>query len=316
MAIEKTLTHVPTHLIAKNPENPRLIFREEDLDVLMRSIEQVGIQVPLSVYQIKSGKYYLIDGERRWRCATKLGLKLVPVIVEPEPTPLNNILMMFNIHNVRVQWDLMALAQKVERVKELFLKENKKVLSKKELADLTGLTTATLSRCEELNLLPKKYQKIIWQELEKPRGEQKYTEDLFLEIKKSIKTIKNYVPEVAAKYKENKLIDIFYNKYKSTIVSNRVEFRNISKIARGEKVGIAREIVVNNLNEFIENPSMSISTIYNRSVADAYSERNLEKRISDVIEELNSIDIDDIDADLIPMLRNLKKTIDSILENR
>lgn len=317
MSKEKKLSLLSPSLLSKNPENPRLIFREEDMDVLMRSISQVGIQVPLSIYQKgKQKKYILIDGERRWRCALKLGLKTVPVIFEPEPSPLNNLLMMFNIHNVRVQWDLMALAVKVSKVKDLFWKENRKLLTKNELADLTGVSTSTITRCEELLSLPKKYQNIIWKELEKPKGEQKYTEDLFIEIKKSIKAIENYIPEIIEDYSTNNLLDIFFKKYESNIVINRVEFRNISKIARGEKVGISKEKVVEAINDFIKNPQESISKVFENSVADAYLERSYEKKIVDVIKVLKELDQDLIEEDVINLLIDLKNLIDTILKNR
>src|SRR5688572_90604 len=90
--------------IRPNPENPRLIFRKEDMDALESSIKEQGILVPLTVYEARRG-LFILDGERRWRCALKLGLKHIPVIVQPEPTRMQNIMMMFAIHNARKDWD-------------------------------------------------------------------------------------------------------------------------------------------------------------------------------------------------------------------
>ena len=317
MAGEKKLAQLSPDKLSKNPENPRLIFREEDMDVLMRSIDQVGIQVPLSVYQKgNKEKYVLIDGDRRWRCALKLGLPKVPVIIEPEPTPLENLLMMFNIHNVRVQWDLMALAVKIDKVRSLFLKEQKRALTKTELADLTGVSTATITRCEELLSLPQKYIDIIWKELEKPKSEQKYTEDLFIEIKKSIRAIENYLPEIIEDYSPRKLLDIFFKKYESNVVSNRVEFRNISRVARGERVGVSKNKVLPILKKFIEIPEFTIQETYENSVADAYLERNYEKKISDVILALSEIDPQMLDEQTTSLLIELRNLIDRLLKQR
>src|SRR4051794_1824555 len=109
------LQEISPDIIRSNPDNPRLIFREDEMSQLLESIRQVGIRVPLSVYP--DGRHYtLIDGERRWRCARKLNLKTVPVIAQPKPAKLENILMMFNIHNVRVDWDLMPMALKLHEV--------------------------------------------------------------------------------------------------------------------------------------------------------------------------------------------------------
>ena len=83
-------------LIERNPENPRLIFRQDEMDNLMLSIDRHGIQVPLTVYR-DDDVYRLIDGERRWRCAKKLNLRTVPVLVQEMPTELENLLLMYNV---------------------------------------------------------------------------------------------------------------------------------------------------------------------------------------------------------------------------
>jgi ParB family chromosome partitioning protein len=116
------LREISPDKIHPNPDNPRLVFREDELRQLMDSIKEVGIRVPVSLYEDGS-KFVLLDGERRWRCAKRLNLKLVPAIVQPKPSRLENILMMFNIHNVRVAWDPMPMALKLKLVQELLEKE-------------------------------------------------------------------------------------------------------------------------------------------------------------------------------------------------
>jgi ParB-like chromosome segregation protein Spo0J len=46
----KKLTEIDPDLVDKNPVNPRLIFREAEMNQLLDSIREVGIQVPLSVF--------------------------------------------------------------------------------------------------------------------------------------------------------------------------------------------------------------------------------------------------------------------------
>src|ERR1700757_2600353 len=92
------LQEISPDQIRANPDNPRLIFREEEMTQLMESIREVGIKVPVSVFP-KAQHFVLIDGERRWRCAKRLNLEAVPAIVQEQPSPLENLLMMFNIHN-------------------------------------------------------------------------------------------------------------------------------------------------------------------------------------------------------------------------
>ncbi len=312
MVKQKNLLYVDPDIIHKNPDNPRIIFREDELDALMRSISQVGIQVPLSVYK-KDNKYILIDGERRWRSSIKLGLSELPVIVEPEPTPLNNLLMMFNIHNVRVHWDLIATAFKIEKVRTIIKSEQGIDLSKKQLADLTGVSTSTIVSCDALLSLPEKYLEIIWKELEKPKGEQKYTEDLFIEIKKSIKTVENYLPEIVEYYTPEKILDVFFEKYHQGIENNRVRFRDISKIARGELVGIPLDRVRNTIAKYIDDLNYTIEEAYQDSVAEAYSERSAERKVQDLISILQRVDMINEGDEMKSRLLELQLLINALL---
>src|SRR5690348_16670005 len=104
MAVAESIRLVDPLAVRPNPENPRLIFRSQELDELAASIKAQGILVPLTVYEDAKG-LVILDGERRWRCASKLGLTQVPVIVQPEPTRLQNLMMMFAIHHQRQEWD-------------------------------------------------------------------------------------------------------------------------------------------------------------------------------------------------------------------
>ena len=162
VARAEILENIPPQKILSNPDNPRIIFREKELMELLTSIENVGIQVPVTLYK-HGAKYTLVDGERRWRCAKKLNLKTMPAIILPKPSPLNNLLMMFNIHNVRVDWDIMPMAYKLEEIKELLIGKNKPHRPN-DLAGITGVPLPTIKRAQELLGLPKKYQKMLMEE--------------------------------------------------------------------------------------------------------------------------------------------------------
>src|SRR5437868_4620483 len=114
-AAEAKLQQIDIELIDRNPENPRINFRQAELDELQESIRLYGVQVPITLY--KEGKrYVLIDGERRWRCCLKLNKKTIPGLVQEKPSTLTNLLLMFNIHSLREQWDLLTIALKLPKV--------------------------------------------------------------------------------------------------------------------------------------------------------------------------------------------------------
>lgn len=73
---------LPITSISPNPQQPRKIFEEEQLEDLAASIKQHEIIQPLIVIAAEGlDRYTLIAGERRLRAAKLAGLKDVPAIV-------------------------------------------------------------------------------------------------------------------------------------------------------------------------------------------------------------------------------------------
>jgi ParB family chromosome partitioning protein len=73
----------PIDLLVRNPDQPRRLFSEAEINDLTASIREKGILQPLLVRPApgQPGKYQIVAGERRWRAAQKAGLHSVPVIV-------------------------------------------------------------------------------------------------------------------------------------------------------------------------------------------------------------------------------------------
>lgn len=76
-------THtVPIEMLRRNPEQPRKVFTEADIDELAGSIREKGIIQPLLVRPTGlGGEYEIVAGERRWRAAQRAGLREIPVVV-------------------------------------------------------------------------------------------------------------------------------------------------------------------------------------------------------------------------------------------
>ena len=57
-----------------SPNNPRRLFDPEPLAALKASIHTHGVLVPLTVFKLPGQeKYGIIDGERRFRCLSRIG---------------------------------------------------------------------------------------------------------------------------------------------------------------------------------------------------------------------------------------------------
>jgi len=71
---------VSVDAIQRNPRQPRVHFKEDELTELADSIHAHGVIQPLIVIPKPDGKFVLIAGERRWQAAQRAGLRTVPVI--------------------------------------------------------------------------------------------------------------------------------------------------------------------------------------------------------------------------------------------
>jgi ParB family chromosome partitioning protein len=67
--------------IVPNRRQPRTDFDEASLQSLAASIKSAGLMQPIMVRPLSNG-YELVAGERRWRAAKLIGLKLIPAVVK------------------------------------------------------------------------------------------------------------------------------------------------------------------------------------------------------------------------------------------
>lgn len=298
--------------IRPNPDNPRLIFQEDEMNDLLESIAEVGIKVPVSVYA-DGAHFILLDGERRWRCAKKLNLSIVPAIVQPKPTRLENLLMMFNIHNVRVDWDLMPMALKLGDVRKM-LEDDGKDASPKALAAVTGVRLPTIRRALDLLELPAKHRALLLREAQKPRNQQRIKADLFIEVYKSLHAVERYVPTVFERVTKAEYVDSMVKKYVDGVIDNVVSFREVSKIARAERAGGDKQQAAPTIVKLVRNSRYSISQAYEDTVQAAYQQRDLLTRIRGIAERLGDYkNAKTLSKDLREALVSLRAEIDRML---
>jgi len=312
MAQPRTALHeIPPDKIRPNPDNPRLVFREEEMRELMDSIKEVGIKVPISLYE-DGNHFILIDGERRWRSAKRLNLRALPAIVQPKPTRLENLLMMFNIHNVRVDWDPLPMALKLRDVRTLLEKEGQPTHAK-ALAAVTGVPLPSVRRALDLLDLPAKYQRMLLKEAEKPRAEQRIKADLFIEIYKSLHAIEKHAPEVMESVTKPGYIDSMVRKYVSGVIDNVVAFREVSKIARAELAGVSKKQAIPALIRLAKSRKYSIKDAYKDTVEAAYQSRDLLTRLQGLIERLSALKAAKLTEEMRTALRALRAEINRLM---
>ena len=233
--------------IKSNPENPRLIFYDETLDVLRASIKKNGILVPLTVYQPKKNveKFVILDGERRWRCSQKLHLRQIPVNIISTPDRRQNILLMFNIHLTRDKWELVPTALKIEDLIRLLPKDT----ALKEIASLTGMTLVRVNNCMRILRFDKKYLDLtlIQDPKRRIRGE------FFSQLEEALEKLsKEDYKQIG--FTRNKIIDIMIKKYQNKTFTNLItEFRTLRKVITSPEKGVTKKDINKQLYTYLKS---------------------------------------------------------------
>lgn len=265
--------------ISPNPENPRLIFRTHELEELEESIAEQGILVPLSVYLESKGKYVILDGERRWRCARKLGLHRVPAVIQPRPERLQNIMMMFAIHNARRDWAPLPTAMKLHVLENELSKIRRRSLTEAELAASSSLSRGAVRRYRKIMRIPARLRRMLLRELELPDAQQKITVDQVLEGLDAVDSLKKV--NLLDDDRGDKLLDTFVDKFRSNVIASTVEPRKIGAIGRSFGNGeVAAQPVRAAISRFIDKPDMTIADVVNSTVAALEQTKSLRRTMS------------------------------------
>ena len=308
MKIEKPneLMHLSVDAISPNPENPRLIFDQEKLDILAESISEVGILVPLIVFEEEDGKYLLLDGERRWMCAKRLNLKDIPANVIAKPNKIENILRMFNIHNVREDWELMPTALKLgDLINELG------ITNERRLNELMSLSIGMIRRCKTVLSLPKKYQKGILN--------REFKADFFIEMDaKALRKLEKVLPNFYKKYGKEELINLFVSMLKNGKIKSVTDFRFLQKMLDAKNLGLSSKVIEDLVKRIVVRQEMGFREAYGL-VEDLINVSKVEEKAVRLSETFRSLKYDALKKKekdkLRAVLLDLRDTINRILRN-
>lgn len=287
MATENSAVHaigvkdIRVDQLHANPHNPRMLFDRVDMDPLRESIKRNGILVPLTVYLQKSTRNYtILDGQRRWMCAQELGLATVPANEVAEPSLVENIVTMFQIHKLRRDWELMPTALKIE-----LLIRKVKDKSDRRLAALTGLDQATIVRCRKLLSFSKRYQDMMLD----IDPDKRIKADFFIELHPVIHD--RWVRKFDW-FKPGKFTDAMLLKHKAKALKSVTEFRivkqQINNAAKANRIGT----ISKRLREFTEDESLPVAHLTVGPVQASANARRMTKVATSLYDSLNDIDTD------------------------
>ena len=246
------VVQIPVEFIVPNPEQPRKVFTDNELEELTNSIREYGVLQPLLVKRTEGKKFILIAGERRLRASKLAGLHRVPVIIKDLEEP---------------EAALIALVENVQREDLNFLEEArayKKLmedfnLTQGEIAKRVSKQQSTISNKIRILALPEELQQMLMTNKLTERharallklGDEddrrkilKRVVDNNLNVKQTEKLIEDFLEGNEKSYrKKNKINYISYKIYLNTIRKAFNQVKNVEKNAR---------FIENDQGEFME----------------------------------------------------------------
>jgi ParB family transcriptional regulator, chromosome partitioning protein len=278
-----------------NPQNPRRIFDKIPLKTLEESIRANGILVPLTVYQEKrTQQHYILDGERRWRCAEVIETdsddpRKVPIpanVVDP-PDAVANILWMFNIHNLREQWDLMPTALSLG-----VLINHLDETDDKRLSELTKLSAPQLKRCKVLLSYDKKYHALMMD----PDPENRIKANFFIELYPVLELLEKMPQRVRGGKSRDEIIKHFLTLYRNEKIPSVIHFRRILEAndyltVDGEKDEAKEEQFRDALRTLVNSDKYTIRKLFDPLTAEDRSIVSAQKLCSQFLDELEALKV-------------------------
>lgn len=145
---------IDVSLIDVNPDQPRKVFNEEEIQGLAESIKENGLINPITLRE-KDGKYQIISGERRFRAFKFLNRDKVPALVLQNIAD-SKMLELTLVENIQ-RADLNAI-EIARSYKKLIYDLN---IKQEELANRVGKSRSTISNSMRILELSENIQNLI-----------------------------------------------------------------------------------------------------------------------------------------------------------
>jgi len=211
-------------------------------------------------------------------CAQEVNLPTVPVNEVAEPTLVENIVTMFQIHKLRLDWELMPTALKLE-----LLMQKVKDRSERRVAALTGLDQAVVVRCKKLLSFPRRYQELMLD----ADPEKRIKADFFIEL---YPILHDRLTARFDWFKPNAFTDAMLEKHESRALKAVTEFRfvkqQLNNSVKANRIGLMSR----RLREFADDPTIPVSHLAIDSIKTAASARKIAKSAKVLYDVIDSLD--------------------------
>lgn len=295
--LDKTM--IPLSKIVADKNQPRKYFDTTRMATLETSIKEMGIRNPLIVEK-QGANYLIIDGERRFRAATKLKLKEVPAVVIESKDPISRLVEQFHIQEQHEGW---TPAEKASVLIQL-ANETKKSIS--EVSNILGIPQRTASTYMAIGRLThqsdfiklnvplsmataidalKKRIKVVYEETNNEAISKKTLDDIEKETIRRIAEGEIETPRNVVRIKDSLTSDL---KYIKTYLEGKLTIDEIWIKSKGRAMGIVRTIGVqsaymsNNIARMMEDGSIALTKDQIISLRSLYKRMKELARVVDI----------------------------------
>jgi ParB/RepB/Spo0J family partition protein len=315
------IQNIPLSQIETNPLNPRKRFVDDEADTLIESILSKGLLNPIIVFKRKKdNKYVILDGERRFRAFQKVNFKEIAChVLEKEPNDLENLSLMFHIHNVREEWTDFAIAQTLIKVIDEMGKsiETLQRQDRLELAKITSLSEYKINKYLVFYDYP---QNIIDKFLESETSDEPVKgmdPDILSEMHAPIKIIEKELPEFLAKYSKERIIDACIDKKANDIIKTNRDFRLLTKSLNAMKNGnVRKEVIFEKLEAFINELNVTPNSIFEETSETIYQVDSILKKTEVLIKEVQNLNLNQVTKEEKKQIKEYIEKLSLILNHK
>lgn len=315
------IQNIPLSQIETNPLNPRKRFVDEEADTLIESILSKGLLNPIIVFKRKKdNKYVILDGERRFRAFQKVNFKEIAChVLEKEPNDIENLSLMFHIHNVREEWTDFAIAQTLIKVIDEMGKsiETLQRQDRLELAKITSLSEYKINKYLVFYDYP---QNIIEKFLESETSDEPVKgmdPDILSEMHAPLKIIEKELPDFLKKYSKEIIIDACIDKKANDIIKTNRDFRLLTKSLNAMKNGnVRKEVIFEKLEEFIKELNVTPNSIFEETSETIYQVDSILKKTEVLIKEVQNLNLNQVTKEEKKQIKEYIEQLSLILNHK
>lgn len=257
MHTDYTFELLPIGQIQEDPDQPRDKNNVNiGTDPLLASLENIGIQEPISVSKVSDSQHLIIDGHRRFKCANILGWKELLCRVYPALPREDLEIIRYETQNNGRSWKPEERAKAIAKISQESRKSNK------EIAEILHVSETTVSNCILNYQKNSEYQKLM----EEHKILSSYQTE-FRKLKSKIRAINKADEQgkIIKTYEVEQIQLIIFERFKDHVINSSKDLRTLGRIFKRAHANEGQ------LVRFLEDKDMTVEELKQHTLQNGVS---------------------------------------------